>query len=357
VRDRKRTYERNNSVIKCGVKNLNGENKQEKNTHVVFSLLAMLLLLTSSFMAVSVNATNLAMQYGYYVGNIQGEKEAQEDACDELYWQFIWEFWDGCDPVNAYGEYTNEDDVGDCLDWQLENADYVTNWWVGDFYRKNVSAQEPLGHCMFYGYDSKDISDIFVYDHATDSGADSKNYFSFIWTCGNGGLYWNDPSMTFDNITGIIHASETQPTPGPTNTNDEYGVFNSTVPVGMPLGWTGEQDMALLGYSSSSGDYCYIGWEGTSPGMSAILNGSDCHGHAFPGYFYYKALGFDDPVPYYFHQSIRESLDYTAMVLYDEYYFDDTPLYLGYWESTAGIGSFFVRMRVFGNSDMIIPES
>lgn len=337
------------------------EKTSKKKIHnAIFSLLAMIVLLTSSFMAASVNATNLAMQYGYYMGESQAEKEAQEDACDELYWQFIWEFWDGCDPVNAYWTYTTEDDVGDCLDWQLENADYVTNWWVGDFFHPpaSVSAQVPLGHFAFYGYNSEHINDTFVYNHATDFGTESsKNYFNFIWTCGNGGLYWNDPSMTFDNITGIIHESETQPTPGPTNTNDEYGVFNSTVAVGMPLGWTGEQDMALLGYSSSSGDYCYIGWEGTSPGMSAILNGSDCHGHAFPGYFYYKALGFDDPVPYYFHQSIRESLDYTAMVLYDEYCFDDTPLYLGYWERADNGKSWFVRMRVFGNSDMIIPES
>ena len=51
------------------------EKTSKKKIHiVVFSLLAMLLLLTSSFMAVSVNATNLAMQYGYYVGISKAKK-------------------------------------------------------------------------------------------------------------------------------------------------------------------------------------------------------------------------------------------------------------------------------------------
>jgi hypothetical protein len=248
--------------------------------------------------------------------------------------------------------------VGDCLDWQVDNAYYVTNWWVGDFLHQGVSAQVPLGHFAFYGNDSKNINDTFVYNHATDFGTkSSKNYFSFIWTCGNGGRYWKNEAMGFDNISGIIYPSSSQPTPGPTNTNIEYGVFNSSIAVGMPLAWTGYQDMANEGYSSNSGDYCYIGWEGTSPGMSAVLNGSDCTGHAFPGYFYYKALGFADPNPYYLHQSIRESLDYTASVLYDDLDFDETPLYMGYWVYETSVGSFFVRMRVYGNSNMIIPQS
>lgn len=322
---------------------------------VVFSLLAILLLLTSSFMVSSVNAINLAMQYGHLNPSdySEGEKTSEENVCDFIYDLFDADLWDGCEPVNAYWAPTTDTNVGNCLDWQFENASYVTNWWVGDFRPDASQTPGPYGHLWFYGHAGNDIEDAFVYDHATDSGEDSKNYFSFIWTCTNGGRYWNDPSGSYDIITGITYPTESPFSPPPTNTNDEYGFLDSGDAVGMPLAWTGDPDMALDGYNSGSGSYCYIGFEGPSPSMLDELEDSSDRAYVFPMTFYWKALGWDDP-PYYIHQPIYASLDFTSDYIYD-CYFDETPLYEGYWQYTI-FGYCFVHMRVYGNACMDLPS-
>jgi hypothetical protein len=260
--------------------------------------------------------------------------------------------------VNAYGEFTNQTCLTICLDWQVDNASFVTNWWVGDYSPSFPELNPPpYGHLLFYG-NGDFISDNFIYIHGTDNGTkSSKSEFSFIWTCANGGRYWNDTDGHFDAITGIVYNATSPFYPPPDNTNDEYGYKNNTSGevYGMPLAWTGYSDMTLDGYNNPSGNYCYIGWEGPSVMMIDCFNGTDCLASTFVYAFYYKALGFDDPNPYYLHQCPAESLDFASQIAYD-LDFDGTELYTGYWQH-ADYGWFYVHMRVMGNSYMLIPMS
>ncbi|MEM2098924.1 MAG: hypothetical protein QXU99_04160 [Candidatus Bathyarchaeia archaeon] len=114
--------------------------------------------------------------------------------------------------------------------------------------------------------------------------------------------------------------------------------------------------MALEGYYSSSGDYCYIGFEGMSPFMINDLPDTGVSASYFPAYFYYKALGYVNP----YHQTIHDSLDYASYITYGVA-FDQTALYNGYWKFTNQsegdpvTGWWFCHMRVFGNTNLWLP--
>ncbi|MGD6932789.1 MAG: hypothetical protein ACQCN5_01105, partial [Candidatus Bathyarchaeia archaeon] len=322
-----------------------------------FCLIAVLLLSMACFVTLPVSATDLAMQYGHLTPDYdQDEKNMEAFVCDyiyELFWEDIWSHYE---PINSYWAFTNQTCLATCLDYQRSYSGYVTNWWVGDYHADPgpTPSPGPYGHLWFYG-EGDDVSDDFVHDHITNNGATSSNsYFSFIWTCANGGRYWNDAYGGYYPITGItVPASPTPLSSPPINTNTKYGFWNPwNTNYGMPFAWTGRLDMSLDGYNSNTGDYCYIGFEGPSPFMLDILNGRDTSAWLFPIKFYSKALGFEDPDPYYLHQTVHDSLDFASQYCYDEN-FDDTELYQGYWQQKI-YGWFYVHMRVSGNSGMII---
>jgi len=226
--------------------------------------------------------------------------------------------------------------------------DFVANWWVGDFFASG-SPPNPFGHFWLYGHNSDHISDYAVRSYATNYGSvSSKQMFNFIWTCANGGLWWNDNSGNYDNVSGVFYPIPTV-SPAPTNTNDEYGfLYSGNSAVGMPYAWTGRIDMDIDGYNNWSGDYCYIGFEGNSPFLTNNLPEFSVLTFWFPYAFYQCFLGADEDV--------HNSLDYASDQTY-ECNFDETPLYNGYWRPHEPDPSKSWRccMRVFGNGGLTSP--
>jgi hypothetical protein len=342
--------------------------KMRKFAIASFSLLAILLLSVIPFMdsfgIKSAEALNLSMQWGYFVGTGNStfdywEKYYEIAVCEAIYDQFDSDPYEGSEPIDAYWNYTSSGWVGQCLDWQRDpeyDIDLVTNWWVGDFHASEPPTPLPWGHIWFYGIGGDDISDDFVHDHATDySSASSQQVFNFMWTCSNGGLWWNDNYGNYDNVSGIFYPLPTA-SPVPTNTNDEYGYWVGIPPYmtfyGMPYAWTGHLDMDLDGYNSYEGDYCYIGFEGASPFMINTLPEGDDPTYYFPINFYDYALSYITMS----YETIHDSLNYASWNTYG-CAFQNSPLYTGYWRHTTTpvTGYWFCHMRVFGNGDMYLP--
>jgi hypothetical protein len=75
----------------------------------------------------------------------------------------------------------------------------------------------------------------------------------------------------------------------------------------------------------------------------------------FPYYFYRYALGLVDGT----HHTTRDSIDYATKKIFGEgTYFGNSILYYGNWTwcPYAGMeGWWYPRMRVFGNSNMVLP--
>jgi hypothetical protein len=76
----------------------------------------------------------------------------------------------------------------------------------------------------------------------------------------------------------------------------------------------------------------------------------------FPYYFYRYALGLDAGPT---HHTIKQSLDYaTSMIFGYGYNFGNSKLDDGEWKhmnEEGMIGWWYRRMRVFGNSNLILP--
>jgi len=340
---------------------------------VVCSILALLLfsliLTPATFFGIQlVKAINVAMQWGY-LNPVNGtESGYEEDVCDYIYDLFDGASWS---TSNAYWTYTTETNLGQVL--QYENhpnsgVGYATNWWVGDFHGSNPTSPGPYGHLYCYGASSDDIRDADVNIYATLywdpyygwETVVSKQYFNFIWTCVNGGVYWNDPSGTYDNVLGIVspdyrYPQNSHPPTVPINTNDEYGFEHSTGVVGMPLAWTDTADLSLDGFNypySGDTEYCYIGFESKSPFMGDVATGSGNHYSDFPTAFYYAALGYEDVD----HYSFKDALDFASYQTFGTNYLNSR-LHNGdwYYRTDSPSGWFHWSMRVLGNGNNGLP--
>ena len=108
------------------------------------------------------------------------------------------------------------------------------------------------------------------------------------------------------------------------------------------------------GYTSSSGDYCYIGFKSNSPFLKNKLPGIDDMAVDFPNYFYEHLLGWRYP---YLHRTVSYSLDSASYLTYGVP-FDETDLYNGYWDPDKTNSSLYWRccMRVFGNGALQLPN-
>lgn len=162
----------------------------------------------------------------------------------------------------------------------------------------------------------------------------------------------------------------------PTNTNEYYGYWDSqyfTGCVGMPYAWTGitkDQygpglSVPAYGNSSAYDDYCYLGFEVSSPFLqntppSGWTSTNYQYGY-FAYYFYRYALGLDNNGA---HATIADSLDYAARMTFgndirhnnDPYTFGNSILNNGYWFYTSldGMeGWWYWRMRTFGNAEYL----
>jgi hypothetical protein len=337
--------------------------KKTLTTIVTVWLLLLFIALTPMLTVKSANAdTKVAMQWGHlYPNQIEGEKEAEEWICNKTYWNFYYNTSFG--PVNAYGTYTTLQNVANSLQWiqnPWNDVDWATTWWVGDFVPEWRDPQ-PDYHRGFFPHSGPTIWDYHIYKYANYFyfayigqwlEAPSKQYFDFIWTCANGGLFFNSTNYTY-NVTGITEedTSQTEPTYTPTNNFTKYGFihdYTTTPPnaTGMPFGWTGTTSMSTDGYASPSGSYTYIGWENPSPWMTEE-NENQIQNKWFPYYFYESALGEGG--------TIKQSLDYATSKMYSPLdKFDQTELYSGKW--VPGMeGWLYTRMRVFGNGNMVLP--
>lgn len=320
----------------------------KKSSVTIFALLAMLSSL--AFMISSANAWNLSVQWGHLnPGSYDpDERTLEADVCDYIYWQFYDDWYTGCDPLNLYWQYTSNSQVSTFINYQNQYADYVTNWWVGDFL-PGVQGPGPFGHIWFYG-EGTNIVDSDLYRYTTSYGTiASKQYFDFIWTCNCGGMYWYNDQGSYNVIDAITDEATSYWYPGPTNTNTKYGfVYNNGDRFGMPLAWTGQSSL------NSNGDYCYIGFEGPSPFMQYTFPGAYSRTDTFPEAFYFKALGNDEP--YHLHQPINTALDYAAEQTFG-YQFEDCRFSDGYWMYTTQpvVGWWFSHMRVYGNGWSVLP--
>jgi len=303
-----------------------------KTEAVIFSLLGVLLLLSVSVSTIpSVRATGLSMQYGALDTDPYDNYEFLNESavCGTIYNYYDWWGYDA-PPCNCYWYYTNASTVAYLLDLQStgQYADWVTNWWVGDYHATyGYPYPEPYGQMWFYGYpngDTTDIQDNMVWTQTTNGGQQaSYEIFNFIWTCANGGRYWTGPGE-YDDINGItdsdIFANQSEPTFTPDNTNTMYGFVDDESPythVGMPFAWTGITNMRLDGYGSpGSPNYCYIGFEGPSPFMKEPLPDSPYSRKAweFVERFYYYAL--------YYGLNANNALNYASVLLWLQLWFN-----------------------------------
>ncbi|MCW4009596.1 MAG: hypothetical protein NWF05_03130 [Candidatus Bathyarchaeota archaeon] len=334
-----------------------------KQTTVIVSCLLSVLLLTASapmFNSKSANAWNGASEWGHLAPNYDP---------DEYNWTSIVSYCIETD-FNAYGwtnynEFWNETTQNNVMNYliachqPINDIDFSAIWWTGDF---NFFIDAYATHYGCRG-ENDNIWDAAVYTGST-LGAPSNQFFVFMWTCTNGGIQWNNTSGGQDEIEGLVGWNnnltdqEDKPDWVPTNTNTEYGYFDSLSRcVGMPLAWTGTADLSLDGFNDpDSSDYCYIGFQNHSPWLhNAPLGwGSTPMGY-FPYYFYRYAMGLDSGG---IHEPIWLCLEYASMIHFTSD-FEDTPLYNGWWEWLVAENMtdawWFNQMTVFGNSDIALP--
>ena len=165
-----------------------------KKSYVVIVLLAILFLSMSAMSSSVKAATNTAMLYGHLAPNYDNnEKNLETSVCNQISWYFSNDYWQSCTPTNDYWTNTNNGVDNNILS-QTQNGDYVTNWWVGDYAPLDAGSgpspsPAPFGHFGFYGQGT-DLEDKYIYGNATiGDSTSSVQYFDFIWTCANGGIY------------------------------------------------------------------------------------------------------------------------------------------------------------------------
>ncbi len=352
------------------------EKKSRINAYVLLLMLFAALLPTINLELAK--ADKVSVQWGCIVpppgGQApSGEADAERWICDQIYCMF--RDYSSFGYSNAWGNYTTDSNVHMVLEYcqnPYNYVDWATTWWVGDFV-PDLEAGSPPHHRGFYGYDAYHIWDYAVYAYANyvDLGwpyfwqnIPSKQYFNFIWTCANGGLYFNSYGDTW-NVTGItiFDSSATKPTYTPPDNFTDYGaILEEREPFdiicGMPFALTGTLDMSTSGYSSpDGGSYCYIGFENISPWMVDEARLYTQY-KWFPYHFYRYALGIVDGT----HHNIIDCLNYaTRQIFGSQYRFSNTTLYNGDWkfqdfEGDNFDGWWYCRMRVFGNGALTLPN-
>jgi hypothetical protein len=344
------------------------------------------LFLLTIFVGVSVNsvsAAKIAMEWGHLNEDLQNYNPSRYSS--ELTWEnsvcstvnslFAGKGW-ACS--NSYGASTTRTNVYNVLDNVAYPSNGVTTaatFWVGDFNHPPApNAPSPYGYFGCYtDVANSYVIDYEIYNHATAYGT-SKQHFTFMWTCANGGLYWGN-NGAWQNISGVTWYAPTPISPPPSNPNTQYGYnhlamviypymfYNS---VGMPYAWTGTTGMNINGYVSSSGSHTYIGWENNSPFMidtpPTAYSSTNLQYRHFVTNFYRYALGYETNGV---QQNVRDSLDYAAkmtfgVIIPNLYYnFNSSVLNVGQWLHETDFPGFtncwfYCKLRVFGNGAMYI---
>ena len=290
--------------------------------------------------------------------------------------------------ADSYGHYTQPEFVYQSLDNvanPYNGVDFAAVFWLGDFNHPFANRTNPAPYGYHGCYTNTTIADVSVpdeafiwdykvYDHVTAYG-NSKNYFTFMWTCANGGTYWSPKSWTssypyslaggYYDVLGIISPvrSSVMPNWTPVNLNALYGYrVNSSHVIGMPYAWTGGSSMNLDGYSNPQGDYTFIGWENTSPSMGEMPPEGYTSEYLEYSFFVYYFYSYATGQITGFHESINDSLDYASRMAFGRddtgkvYTFKTSILNVGQWKNDREDYWFYCRLRVFGNGDMILPD-
>jgi len=299
------------------------------------------------------------------------ELPKQEKVCQAVNSMFLgsWTWM----PADCYGYWTQADYVYDTLEKiadPYKGVEYTHVFWVGDYTPSTLNnTLTPYGNFgLFTNYPGQYVWDQDVYSRITAYGG-SKHYFTFMWTCVNGGLYWDNG--VWQNVSGVTWPSDFYqyvyiyphfvPVPVP-NPCTEYSVSNSTYMAGMPLAWTGVSDMSIDGFHNPDGDYTYLGWENNSPFMGnkvplAYTSKPSWEYSPFIYYFYTWAMSYGNGE----HPPINEALDYGAMMAFGKKQgssyaqdFESSVLNEGQWVNTGG-NWLYCKLRVLGNGNLRLP--
>jgi hypothetical protein len=335
-----------------------------KTIWILICLLSSSLILLSAFGP----TLNIAMTNARYVGVGWGHLAVSGGQYNQT--EYTWEsnvtgYIDGFYPLtwnhtDLYWTWTTSSSVNTAIQY-CQNASnsvtWATNWWVGDF-------QAYSGSPTYYGLIGEGgyANAIWPDPVYVANSPNSKQYFNFIWTCMNAGLYWNSTNGQ-NNITGITkpdtnYDQSTKPPYTPTNTNTKYGYINSTSDcIGMPLAWTRSSSMVTNAWTSNNvGSYCYIGFENHSPWLGDVTGYNSLYFGYFAYYFYEYALGAYDGQ----HHTVRDSLNFASQNTLGVA-FGSSSLYNGWWwynpddMGQGSVGWWYNRMRVFGNADLSLP--
>ena len=344
-----------------------------KNQKTAIRIILSLLLVTSFASTITVkpaNATKMALEWGHLCNTDTydpNEATAEAWVCSNINSYFPAASWAR---GNNYWTWTTKTIVNSFLQYisTTDDITWATHFWVGDFLHPAPSSPPPpWGHFAFYGdgYGEFILDNSNIYQSTTYYGTrPSKNYFDFIWTCANGGLYWTSLSGSYQNILGITVPDNNyppwqEPPYIPNNPSTVYGYYDyvyQTSAVGMPYAWTARTDMSKNGYIYPGGSFAYIGFENDSPFMIERppqgWTSTNLQFKYFVNYFYRYALGVDyGPT----HHTIKQSLDYASLMAFGaQYTFGNSYLYHGYWKH-HDVGWYYGRARVFGNSNLALP--
>ena len=184
----------------------------------------------------------------------------------------------------------------------------------------------------------------------------AKAKFTFIYTCMNGGLYWN--SVGGQIVEGPTDAGNQHS--GTSTNNAMYAYLDtdkSTGEVGMPYKWLGDTSRSTNGYlyPDSSG-YCYIGFQGRDPDLYQVWEQGSYSGT--PRYA--------DWVKEFYNQlsqgvTVKQALDGATNTIDSSItYFSGCSLYKGYdfgYDTRIGSPTFHQwvllgQMRVLGDSSI-----
>jgi hypothetical protein len=187
----------------------------------------------------------------------------------------------------------------------------------------------------------------------------SKGYFTFIYTCVNGGLYWNNQNGQV--VAGDPNAGNQNDPSNPyiSDSNQLYGYVDyagGTGVVGMPFAWLSMYSLNTDGYANSDNSgYCYLGFQGRDPDLSQYWDlpqnpSTNPLMATFVSNFYaYLAMGY----------SIHSSLDWATyyMGTPSETNFGQSFLYNGYvgYDNMHNQWDALGQMRVFGDGNMVLP--
>ncbi len=292
-------------------------NKMKKNRVIATTLTLSLLALTLT-LTINANATQyINVNWGHMLNPdpYSDEYQAEAAACS-----IITSFMSnkaGWSSSNYYNTYSTSGNLYSQIWYRQQNDVWAHDFWVGDFY---PTSEYGAIHYNFYGENGYDVHDKNVYTWTASPY--SKQRFTFIWTCACGNVIIN-----------------------PSTQNYCYGYFdNSNNAVGMALAWTHRTDLNLDGYGSpDSSNYCYLGWNSTSLGISVYTGNPLYHDYEHFIYYFYQHLANG--------YSINDSLDYAANVIWS----------CGWHGANCrlGYGTFFQNewhwINVFGKGSMSIP--